>query len=331
MPDFTLSLHLFSPTTKECARIAIEEAEDMREVTSVSLENAIDTHVHVGPSPFERPWDDTETARMAAAKSMQAILLKSHFESTVSRAYHAAKAVPDIKVFGGIVLNRYVGGFNPAAVEVALVMGGKEVWMPSIDSAHHAKVYGSTGTYQLKGVDTGARMARTTKHTAAEEGLSILKEDKSLKDEVKEIVELVAQYDAIVGTCHLFREEIFKLVEYARTIGAKALITHPYQLLPDLTLDDLRELVQLGAVIEFAAATTFGPASRPERTFQFVKESIDIIGAEHVIIVSDAGSSLTPPPPATLRMFGQWLQSLGVEMEDLHTMMVENPKRLLNL
>ena len=45
---------------------------------------------------------------------MVGIVIKSHFESTVSKAYHARRAIreayPDFQVFSGIALNRGVGG-----------------------------------------------------------------------------------------------------------------------------------------------------------------------------------------------------------------------------
>lgn len=34
-------------------------------------------------------------------------------------------------MFGGITLNRQVGGINPYAVESALKLGGKVVWLPT--------------------------------------------------------------------------------------------------------------------------------------------------------------------------------------------------------
>ena len=78
---------------------------------------------------------------------MKAILLKCHHENTVSRAYLVQRVIPGIRVFGGIVLNYYVGGINPAAVEASLRLGGKEVWMPTVDAGYHAEVHGGTGGY----------------------------------------------------------------------------------------------------------------------------------------------------------------------------------------
>ena len=51
--------------------------------------------------------------------------LKNHYEPTAGLAWLARKQVPGIEIFGGIALNRSVGGVNPAAVDrMTRVKGG---------------------------------------------------------------------------------------------------------------------------------------------------------------------------------------------------------------
>ena len=95
----------------------------------VDVKGAVDLHVHSFPCVIPRLADDRQVVRAAAEKGMKAIMLKSHHESTVSRAYLLKDEFPDIKIFGGVVLNNFVGGVNPAAAEVALRLGAKEVWI----------------------------------------------------------------------------------------------------------------------------------------------------------------------------------------------------------
>ena len=136
---------------------------------------------------------------------MKALVLKCHHESTVSRAYLVQRMVPGIRVFGGVVLNSYVGGINPAAVEAALRLGGKEVWMPTVDAGYHAQVHGGTGGYDAQ---QGGR--RQT------EGIWVTDADGRLKPPVKDVLALVAEHQAILGTCHLSPAEIVALVREAR-------------------------------------------------------------------------------------------------------------------
>src|SRR5918994_2735522 len=77
----------------------------------------IDMHVHSHPDVFGRNMDDIDVAQLAKARGMRGILLKNHVAETASRAALVMKVVPGIEVWGGVVLNKAVGGVNPDAVE----------------------------------------------------------------------------------------------------------------------------------------------------------------------------------------------------------------------
>lgn len=103
-------------------------------VVAADLRGVIDVHVHSAPDVIARSLDAVDAVRLAKAAGLRAIVLKNHCEPTASWAYFAGKAVPGIEVFGGIALNRPVGGVNPAAVSrMARLPGGrgKIVWMPT--------------------------------------------------------------------------------------------------------------------------------------------------------------------------------------------------------
>ena len=74
------------------------------------IEGAIDFHVHSAPDVFGRSVTDIEAATLARRAGMRAIVLKNHVTSTADRAAVVREVVPGIEVFGGIVLNRAVGG-----------------------------------------------------------------------------------------------------------------------------------------------------------------------------------------------------------------------------
>ena len=82
----------------------------------ITLEGAYDIHVHAAPELFPRIGDAVDFARAARAAGMAGLVFKAHHESTVTRAYHTALQVPGIELYGGIVLNEFVGGVNPPAV-----------------------------------------------------------------------------------------------------------------------------------------------------------------------------------------------------------------------
>lgn len=77
----------------------------------------IDLHIHSDPDSMPRSVDALEACRIAQQRGLRAVVLKNHFEPTASLAWVAAQQTPGLQVFGGIALNRTVGGVNPAAVE----------------------------------------------------------------------------------------------------------------------------------------------------------------------------------------------------------------------
>src|SRR5262245_31031887 len=105
-----------------------------------SLAGVIDLHAHVAPETtllnFRRAVDAFEAAQIARIYGMRGLVFKEHTTETASWAYLVSQMVPGIELYGGIVLNRAVGGINPVAVEaMALTRGGrgKVVYMPTVD------------------------------------------------------------------------------------------------------------------------------------------------------------------------------------------------------
>ena len=88
------------------------------------LPGVIDIHAHSDPDRVPRSIDAIDLARLAKQRGMRGLVLKNHYESTAALAYTVRKEVPGIEVYGGIDLNRTVGGINPAAVERMVLMKG---------------------------------------------------------------------------------------------------------------------------------------------------------------------------------------------------------------
>src|SRR5262245_9637484 len=113
------------------------------------LAGAIDVHAHqdpdsVGPSTNQGPRgiDAIDLARLAKARGMRGLVIKEHYDESAGLAYLVRKEVPGVEVFGGIALNRPVGGINVAAVQhMADMKGGwgRIVWMPTWDAEHYVR------------------------------------------------------------------------------------------------------------------------------------------------------------------------------------------------
>src|SRR5712691_10259811 len=158
----------------------------------------IDMHVHSHPGVFGRNMDDIDVAQLAKARGMRGIVLKNHVSETASRAALVMKVVPGIEVFGGIVLNKAVGGINPDAVEwMHRVYGsrGKVVWLPTFESDKHVKTFGNKDAKGLVVAPNG-----------------------QVTPEMEAILKIIARENLLLATGHVHPEEVVAVVKRAREL-----------------------------------------------------------------------------------------------------------------
>jgi hypothetical protein len=208
---------------------------------------------------------------------------------------------------------------NPGAVEAALRLGGKAVWMPTIDAGYHAQVYGDTGGYGS--IQQGGPGCA---------GIWLTDASGRLKPEVEEACKLVAERGAILGTVHISPKEIVALVTHARELKVeKIAVTHPFFKVPNLDIPTLAEIVRLGGMPEFGYCT-ISPAwqyASPDK----IVEAIRTVGVSRCLLVSDTGQRHNPFPSEALRIFAQTLYERGVEEDDIFQMILRNPNDLLDV
>jgi hypothetical protein len=286
-----------------------------RTMSRINLEGAIDLHCHYGPESVigtRHSVDAAQAAREAAAHGFAAIVLKSHDFPSNAVAHAVQQAVPGIRVRGGICCDYWVGGCNPVAVETALRDGAAIVWLPTISSRQDVE----NGTAAVLGLP--------------QTGIEILDEDGGLVAEVRQILELAEQYDAVVATGHTSAREHIAL---ARAFGRRGtlLVTHAMNAGggPRLGVRDCVELAELGAWIEITAATCMG--SRGPTAAEVV-EAIDAIGPSQVVLATDYGwNDALPHPAPGLLDYATALHAVGATEAQLREMACANPARLLRM
>ena len=283
------------------------------------LQDAIDFHIHTSPDVFPRLLSDIEAASEAKAAGMKAIVIKNHMTATAGRA-QIASGVTGFNVFGGIVLNHPVGGINAQAVEMALRMGAKQVWMPTI----HSEYFLSEAADQVPAFSDVLKPGM--------EGISILDGNGLLKQEALAVLDLIAQHDVILGTGHISKREAMVLVTEAKNMGVKKiLVTHPLSPLLNYTLTELREILAKGAtVLEHVMQDTTELMKYPIPAAR-IAEAILTLGAGTAILSSDGGQAANPPPVKMLKAFIGMMLDLGVTESDIRVMVRDNPALLLGI
>src|SRR5512145_1003870 len=280
----------------------------------------IDMHVHSHPDVFGRNMDDIDIAQLAKAKGMRGILLKNHVSETASRAALVMKVVPGIEVFGGIVLNKAVGGVNPDAVEwMHRVYGGrgKMVWLPTFESDKHVKTFGKPDAMGLV-VAPGGKVT----------------------PEMEAILKIVARENLVLGTGHAHPEEIIAVVKRARELGVKnILVNHALTNVPGLTMAQAKQVTDMGAVIEVCFLQFLAGPNAPlpflvhwtQVNAKHVAQAVKELGAGSVLISSDLGQSGNMVHPDGLEAAVAAMKKEGISDADIDTMMRKNPAKLLGL
>jgi hypothetical protein len=284
------------------------------------LAGAIDLHVHAFPDIRPRRIDATELIDEAKRAGMVGVLIKDHVTITSDRAYILNKIFPDFTVFGSIALNYTVGGLNPAAVKAAVGLGVKQVYMPTYSAAYGIKKHGVMNkTFADLFPPNGKK------------GISILSKKGTVLPEIDTILRTINENDVILGTGHLSPAESLKLV--ASQLGVrKILVTHPSSLLTDMSLDDQKKAVEMGALIEhcYVGCTPFTSTGRslPPKV---MADQIKGVGAGHCIMSTDFGQLKNLTPVEGMREFIEEMLANGIMEDEIDWMIRKNPRKLLNL
>jgi hypothetical protein len=282
------------------------------------IKGLIDFHTHAAPDIFGRAIDDDELAALAASRQMEAIVFKNHVTHTADRAWLVRKHVPGIKVFGGITLNRAVGGLNPQAVEWMWRMQGgygRVVWFPTFDADNHVRKSGT-----------------------APSGLRVVDERGQVLPEARAILKICAAQRLVVQTGHASAEEALALIEAAREEGCdRVVVTHAQFDVVDMSLAQMKKAAALGGKMELCALLMLtGPDSplewmrhAPRIPLADTAARIKAVGAQHFVLGTDLGQTGNPTPADGLQMFVTGLLAQGVTREQIETMGREVPGALL--
>ena len=283
---------------------------------TVSLHGVCDMHVHTNPDLRPRAYDDFELADAAVRVGAKAIVIKSHLGFTVNRAYLTNQYVKRVygentgfTMYGGVVMNKVVGGINPEAVEKGLKLGAKEIWLPTQSAKRHLEKMGQD---PAKGIE--------------------LVRDGKVVPELLDVFRLIKDYNVVLGTAHVSPEEAFVVIEAARDAGVKKIVvTHPEWWVVDMSMEDQIRLVKdYDVILERCYAQNMGggvyKSNLPDNL-----EIIKAVGYEHVMVDTDGGQTENPHWELALAEYMQYLVEHGIPEEQVYHMTKTIPYRLLGI
>jgi len=278
------------------------------------LNGIIDMHIHTEPDTTKRNYNDFGLVDAANKIHAASIVIKCHHGSTVERAYLAnlynkeKYQTSNLKIFGGIVLNKEVGGLNPNAVEYALKLGGKIVWLPTIDAQNEYIKRGKVG------------------------GISILDNNGEIKKELIEIFNIIKNYNAVLATGHISYEETLKVVEAASKQGVKKIvITHPEYWIVNESIEQQKYLVdKYNVLLEKVYIQPLKDGHWVDNMETDLK-AIQQIGYEHIMVATDSGYYKNDPWEIMLDKYVNYLLEHGISKEEVKYMTRVNQAKLLDL
>lgn len=294
------------------------------------IKDAYDLHVHSAPDVLPRRMDDIEMAERITNAGMAGYAIKSHYFCTAERATLINKMYPECEAIGAITLNSSVGGINPTAVEMAARAGTKIVWFPTCDSEHELS-HVFSGDPNKKLPYWAQIITQLQEENIVIPTITLLSDEvngkKVLKDEVLKVLDVIKKHDIILATGHSSHEETFALVKAAYEKGiTKIIITHVDFPTTFYTVEEQKELLKYGAYMEHCYTTFATGKIEFEETVRQIRE----LGADHVILSTDLGQKTGKYPDEGLLEFAQKLIENGFTEEEIHKMIVVNPKILLN-
>lgn len=291
--------------------------KDIFKQASISelMQNLIDFHIHAGPeSGSNRIYDDDEIAMEAAKQGLRAVVFKNHSIPSFARTPLIQKSInkwaaennrKPLDVVGGVVLNYSVGGINPAAVEVCADLGGRLVWLPSINASHYYTVMDKTG------------------------GIEVLNEKREVVQELIGVMEIVRDRNLILVLSHQSVYERFVIIKKAKEMGVKKiLLSHPLGSVNRAEPEQIKEMVELGAFAEVTYNTSF-PNLYQKGDIQGTLKLFDLVGFDKIVGGTECSQLGTSSPAAGMELFLRTLLLLGISKKNIRKMLDGTPGRLL--
>ena len=285
-------------------------------MSKVSMKGVCDMHVHTNPDLRLRAYNDFELAEAGVRVGARAIVIKTHLGFTVNRAAMANEFIRRVygedtgfTMYGGVVMNKVIGGVNPEAVEKGLKLGAKVIWLPTQSAKRHLEKMGKDPA----------------------DGIELVRDGKVIP-ELKDVFRLVRDHDAVLGTAHVSPAEAFTVVEAARDAGVKKIvITHPEWWVVDMSLADQIRLVRdYDVILERCYAQNMGGGKYKSN----LPDNLDVIrevGYKNVMVATDGGQTENPNWEIALEEYMQYLSDHGITDEELYYMTRTIPYRLLGI
>jgi hypothetical protein len=298
------------------------------------VKDVVDVHCHCD----QGHQDGLALAKHATRNGMGGILYKSivgkksgveivhDLQEDLNRWADQEKLQP-IECWAGYVV-RGVKGPSLENTREQIEAGAIAFWMPV---AMHANTLSKVGG-RKSWWDPSASRNELTPPLSWEEALKVghylLDEKGKLKQEIRDIIHLVAESNRSFFFGHATHPEIFAMAEEIEKIGFKrAVVDHPFSPFVDLSIEQMKQFAHAGIYMNFTY-DELSPLLGVDPALMY--EAIRAIGVEHAILSSDAGEPLFPNSVEAMRLMRGFMRAFGLNEDEIHRVSVENPAAIVS-
>lgn len=282
------------------------------------MDGAWDTHGHIFPDYVPRRTNIIDFAIAASKAKMGGVVCKDHFTSTMGQAWATEVFLQEMIKDGKLdyatrVYGTYILAWDLDPTQINLIRN-----YPNLGAVFFNTMTGHD--------NTSLGSVHSCGHT-----IKIIDDNDKLTPQAKEIVDLLAEYKIPLFTGHRVYRENKAIVTEAAKVGHAdhVLVTHAEHM--SGTLDQSKELGEMGAQLEMNAAHAIPGLIMPAADPNYFPQFMEYVGPQHCHVNTDWGQPIAMDPVDGLRLFIIMLMHWGFSDKDLRTMTHDNPEKLLFL
>jgi hypothetical protein len=204
-------------------------------------------------------------------------------------------------------------------VAVAINMGGRCIWGPTVSAGQHIRAHSH---------DDGFPSATGNLYEREE---SVFASDGNVSDDAVTVTKLVAEAGIMMTGGHLDGESMKAYFKTAHENGVKRILLHHPDFIVNASESDIEEMLGYGAFVEHELAMYHPQVPAPSWPITRLVDWIQKIGPERTVIDSDLGQKGNPLPVDGYILLMQQLLDHGISEKDIRQMICRNTAYLLGL
>ena len=162
-------------------------------------------------------------------------------------------------------------------------------------------------------------------------GIPVLNADRTVRDDVKEVLDIVAKNDMVLASGHLHVSETWLVFEEAKRRGVQRLtLTHPEDIV-DASMNDVKGLAAMGAFVEHSLCMFVEGSKFKTCNSEDLKKYVDAAGVDQTVLCSDLGQTGTISPLEGFRRGIKLCIDLGYDDDQIRKMVSTNAARMLGI